>query len=907
MQIGPGHTLAHYEILSLLGKGGMGEVYRASDSRLGRDVAIKILPQEFTTDAERLARFEREARVLASLDHPWIASIFGIEEVDGLRFLVMQLAEGENLAERLGRGPIPIGDALPIAKQIAEALDVAHEKGIVHRDLKPANVMVDRDGNVKVLDFGLAKAFETEEGEGDFSNSPTMVRAASHAGVILGTAAYMSPEQARGKRVDKRADIWAFGVLLREMLTGERLFEGETVSDTLAAVLTKDVDLSSLPKGAPRSVRWVLERCLERDPRKRLRDIGEAHLALQKAMDGQDADPMTSPVPERRRTWREPLAWALVALLLTAVIAVGWTARAPRETPGRELTARLSLFGEEDLAQDGGSSVVISPDGTMIALVAGTAEGSQLYLKRLPQLGAVPVPGTRGAMSPFFSPDGQWLGFFADGKLKKVATSGGAPINLCDAALPRGGTWGEGGTIAFSPGVATGLWIISENGGAPEPLTTPDASAGERSHRWPAFVPGGEAILYMAQARGGNYEDGTIQVVTLSERTPKVVHTGGAYPRYAQSGHLLFGRQGTLFAAPFDLSRLETTATAKPVLQQILSRTVNEATDDGTVHFDLSRDGILVYRQGTITSSSSRMVIVDRENNPIAQSPSALYTAPSLSWDGSRVAVSVSNQSRSDIWIWEIATGSMSRLTFDGTSNAISIWAPDGREVAYSSVREAGEGTIVSPFVKAADGASAERPLVQGFEQAPILGNSGWLTSWSPDGRYVVFQSDPTGASFDVSILRIDEPNAPRTLFRGKNAEVSPDGKWIAYESTENEKDQVFVRSVEGGGGRFQISRDGGQFPHWTKNGREIVWVNPGQGFKAASVTERGPSLVVGEEETLFEGRYLSQNPLPAWDVSADGSRFVFLMSAESNHTDAKTVIVSTGWHDELRRLAPVD
>jgi Tol biopolymer transport system component len=906
MQIGPGHTLAHYEIVSLLGKGGMGEVYRASDSKLGRDVAIKVLPQEFTTDAERLARFEREARVLASLDHPWIASIFGIEEVDGLRFLVMQLAEGENLADRLRRGPIPIDEALPIARQIAEGLDVAHERGIVHRDLKPANVMVDREGNVKILDFGLAKAFETEEGDGDFSNSPTMVRAASHAGVILGTAAYMSPEQARGKRVDKRADIWAFGVLLREMLTGERLFEGETVSDTLAAVLTKDIDLSSLPKTVPASVHWVLERCLERDPRKRLRDIGEARLSLQNAIDGHDSRSISSPAAPRR-TWRELLAWALVGLLLIAVIAVGWTARNPRATPRQELTARLSLFDEEDLAQDGGSSAVISADGTMLALVAGNAEGSQLYLKRLDQLGAVLVPGTRGASSPFFSPDGQWLGFFADGKLKKVATTGGAPVSLCDAALPRGGSWGEGGNIVFAPGVATGLWIISENGGAPEPLTTTDVAAGERSHRWPGFVPGGEAVLFMAQGRGGNYEDGTIQVVTLSERKPRIVHAGGAYPRYAESGHLLFGRQGTLFAAPFDRSRLETTAHAKPVLQQILSRTVNEATDDGTVHYDVSRNGILVYRQGTITSNSSRMVIVDRENNLIAASPSAIHTAPSLSFDGTRVAVSVSNQSRSDIWIWDVASGSMSRLTFDGSANAISIWSPDGSQVAYSSVREAEGGTNVSPFVKAADGASAERPLAPDAENAQILGNSGWLTSWSPDGRYVVFQSDPTGASFDVSVLPIHEPAAPRALFTGRNAEVSPDGKWIAYESTENDRDQVFIRSVDGGGGRFQISRDRGQFPHWTKEGREIVYVNPGQGFKAVPVNERGSSLVVGEEVTLFDGRYLSQDPLPAWDVSADGSRFVFLESPESSDTDSKTVIVATNWHDELRRLAPTD
>lgn len=935
-----GKRLAHYEITSLLGKGGMGEVYRAKDTKLGREVAIKTLPDEFTKDPERLARFEREARLLASLSHPNIAGIFEVGSADSgglssraptsdplyqsdssastpndgsasssLHYLVMQLAEGEDLAQRLRRGPISVDDSVAIAIQIADALDAAHEKGIVHRDLKPANVMVDQDGNVMVLDFGLAKAMETDQSEQDNANSPTMIRAATHAGIILGTAGYMSPEQARGKRVDKRADIWAFGVLLWEMLIGERLFEGDTISDTLAAVLTKEPDFSKLPPRTPSSIRWILERCLERDPRKRLRDIGEARLTMQRSINGSDAAASAPAVVSPRVSRREALAWALCALLLFALIGVGWMAGRPAATTEQpRFIEQLSLLETEELMPDGGSSVVISGDGRMIVLVATDKEGPQLYLNKTDQLGTVLIPGTRGASGPFFSPNGEWIGFFADGKLKKVATSGGAPLTLCDAGVPRGGSWGDGGRIVFTPGVATGLSLVSENGGPPETLSTPDEPSGERSHRWPQFLPGGEAVVYMAQGRGRNYEDATLQVVTLNDKKKKTVYEGGAYPRYVKSGHLLFARQGTLFAIPFDLPSLSTAGTPRPILQELLSSTANEATSDGTAHMDVSRDGILVYRKGTAVSNMNRMVVVDRQNRPLWTSPSGNYTAPAISPDGMKVAVGVNSGTRSDIWIWDADHSTMNRLTFDGNTNDIPVWSPHGTRIAYSSTRPDQSGIGVSFFVKSADGSGSEHPLVPGGEKL-VLGTR-WLTSWASNGEVVIYQSDAqTHGPYDVYAIPIGRADATVSgdpMFRGRSADLSPDGRWIAYQNQQaGDQDQIYVRSTGGSGEQYQVSSDGGAFPHWTKGGREIIYNKPLEGFWAVAVEERAGSLVIGSPTRICDNEFISQNPISAWDVSDNGSFFVGIRPSETATGDLKNVILSTNFFDELRRLAP--
>ncbi|MBI2215284.1 MAG: serine/threonine-protein kinase [Acidobacteria bacterium] len=914
MPIQPGSSLAHYEVLAPLGKGGMGEVFRAKDSKLGREVAIKVLPEEFTKDAERLARFEREARVLASLDHPHVAAIHGFEDVGGVRFLVMQLAPGEDLSDRLSRGPIPVAEAIGIARQIAEALESAHDQGIVHRDLKPANVKIDQDSNVKVLDFGLAKALEAEEADRDFSNSPTMVRAATHAGIILGTAAYMSPEQARGRKVDKRADIWAFGVVLWEMLTGQRLFSGETVSDTLAAVLTRRPDLTALPPDTPTAISWILERCLEPDPRKRLRDIGEARLAIERSHDEPARESANDERARGNRRIRHYAPWAIVALLLaTLAFVVTRELRSTAPAALKPIAVSLAVFDDESLAPDGGSSVVISPDGRILVYVATGRDGNQLFMQQIDKLGVVPIPGTEGAASPFFSPDSRWLAFFSKNQLMKIATSGGAPLPICAAPQPRGGTWGDSGLIVFSGNLSTGLSVVSEDGGTPEPLTTLDESQNERSHRWPRFLPGGKAALYMGQKLGRNYDESLIKVVSLDTRESKLLHEGGAYPRYARSGHLLFSRSGALFAARFDLRALAMKGPAKPVIQQLFSRTGNEATDDGTAHYDVSSDGTLVYRQGGTSSSLSKIAIIDRAGKRIATSRPNQYLSPALSPDGKRVAVEVESDTGSNLWIWDVSRDTLSRFTFQPVRDNAPIWSPDGKLIAYHSNQQddhrSRDGHL---FIKPSDGAGVEVSL-----GGPAF--SGGVSSWSADGRTLIFHElagrglvDGGDSNVDIKAISVggDDAGKRRSIIDSPAAEVfgaiSPDGRWIAHQSNESGVFQVYVRPFPGPGGKWQISLDGGSEPRWTRGGSELIWRNEDKGFATATIADNGTSLVVGEPRSFrFQGRFLAIPPRRMWDVSRDGETFVMLETEENSATEAKSIVLMTNWFEELDRLLP--
>ncbi len=534
MTLSPGTRLGPYEIASPLGAGGMGEVFRARDTKLNRDVAIKVLPAAFAQDGERVARFRREAQLLASLNHPNIAAIHGLEESEGVVALALELVEGEDLAERLTRDAIPIDEAIAIAKQIAEGLEAAHEKSIVHRDLKPANLKITKDGTVKILDFGLAKAYGSEAeaaaSEG-LSQSPTMSRQMTEAGVIFGTAAYMSPEQARGATVDKRADIWAFGVVLFEMLTGKRLFTGETVSDTLAAVLRQEIDWNALPASTPPGLCRLLERCLDRDSKERLRDIGEARIALERRLGPPDTVRASSGV--RALPWVIALSATIVALAL-------WALWRPAPQPAPPLRVSAELGAEASLANEFGPAAILSPDGRLLAFVASQSAGERplLHLRRLEQLDAAPLSGTEGARDPFFSPDGEWIAFFADGKLKKVSVSGGAAVTLCDAEDARGGTWAEDGTIFFTPQPGVGLSRVSSAGGTPQTLTTPDPASQENTHHWPQALSGGKAVLYTAGIRG-NFEDASLVVHTLEGDTRKVLHRGGYHGRYLSSGHIL--------------------------------------------------------------------------------------------------------------------------------------------------------------------------------------------------------------------------------------------------------------------------------------------------------------------------------------------------------------------------------
>jgi serine/threonine-protein kinase len=598
-----GKKISHYSVTAKLGEGGMGEVYRATDTKLGRDVALKVLPEAFASDAERMARFEREAQVLASLNHPNIASIYGLEEADGIRCLVLELVEGPTLAERIEKGPLPLEEALPLARQISEALEAAHERGVIHRDLKPANVKVTPEGTVKVLDFGLAKAFQGEETEEDVAKSPTMTAMATQAGIILGTAAYMSPEQAKGKPVDKRADIWAFGIVLFETLTGKQVFKGETVSETLAAVMMKDIGWGLLPADTPPPIHRLLRRCLDKDPKRRLRDIGEARVALE----GYLADPSTSTVvlepgdiaataatAASQPAWLRWLPWAAAGVLgfgLLFSLWGLWHATRPIIRPAIRLPVEMTA--EEQIAVGSGipggatTNFAVSADGTRIAYVLESGGSRQLYVRSLDQTEGTALSGTEGAYGPFFSPDGEWVAFFANNTLKKVSVSGGAPLTLCDARNAKGGSWGPDDTIVFAPHVTVGLSRVPAAGGPPEAIT--EKAQGVRSHRWPQFLPGGRAVLFIVQPSGSSYDDSNIEVLNLEIGERKVIHQGGSYPRYLPSGHLVYAREGTLFGAPFDLDHLEMKGSPVPLLEGLMQG------PSGDAHYAFSDTGTLLY------------------------------------------------------------------------------------------------------------------------------------------------------------------------------------------------------------------------------------------------------------------------------------------------------------------------
>ncbi|HEV8375883.1 MAG TPA: protein kinase, partial [Candidatus Polarisedimenticolia bacterium] len=678
-----GGTLSHYRLVEKIGEGGMGVVWKATDTTLDREVAIKILPEIFSEDAERLARFEREAKLIASLNHPNIATIHGLHEADGVHFLAMELVEGEDLAKRIQRGAMPVEEALPAARQIAEALEAAHEHGIIHRDLKPANILLTPEGKVKVLDFGLAKAFEPEAPSGSPSMSPTMTSMGTRVGMILGTAAYMSPEQARGRPVDRRADIWAFGCVLYEMLAGKPAFGGETISDTLAAVLRAEPDWQALPPGTGGSLTKLLLRCLTKDPKQRLRDIGEARIALEEtpAAAGEVTD--TVPVAVVRRVM---LPWALAALLAVALAAT-WAFRrstaVPSDLPGvMRLKVELSKGGALPGNVGLGAAAILSPDGRTLAFIAGEERSRKLYVHRLDRAETMALSGTDGARGPFFSPDGHWIGFFSSRGLMKVGTEGGAPVRIADLKSDqgRGGCWDENDLIVFASGFDTALSKARSTGGKSEPLTQLAAASDERSHRWPSPLPGGKAVLFMTQRTGQDYDDADIEAAEIATGRRKLLLHGGSYPRYAPGGRLLFVRQNVLFAAPFDAERLEVTGPAKPVLEGVLASTGDQESGDGSAQYSLSAAGTLVYRESEIQdrSQATEFVWVDRagKETPAFQEPMRVLGFR-ISPDGTRVAMEARTERGFGTWIRDLRRSSTAPLGSDGDGSFSPVWSPD--------------------------------------------------------------------------------------------------------------------------------------------------------------------------------------------------------------------------------------
>lgn len=892
-----------YEIIAPLGAGGMGEVYRARDTRLGREVALKVLPEAFARDAERMIRFEREAKVLASLNHPNIAAIYGLEESHSSSALVIELVEGPTLGERIGQGPLPLEDALAIAAQIAEAVEYAHERGIVHRDLKPANIKLTTDGKVKVLDFGLAKALEGETAQEELQNSPTLTAVATQAGVLLGTAAYMSPEQARGKKVDRRADIWSFGGILYEMLAGQAVFGGETTSDTVASVIRAEPDWSALPASTPPRIRELLRRCLQKDPRQRLQAIGEARIAIEEARSGSPVPDASAVAVATQSLWQSGTAWLALGLALGAVSAgvIAWYLHpAPARPPVTRFAFAFNSPGGQSPASAGFPmrdfpAVAISPDGSEVAYVGSSGEKTQVYLRPMDRLEAQAVPGSENATTPFFSPDSQWIGFFADGKLKKASIHGGQTETLCDAPINRGATWGPDNTIVFAPNIFGGLMRVSAAGGTPVVVTTPDLKkAGELTHRWPEFLPGGKAIVFViATAQDvGFFTQSEIAVERLDTHEKKILPIRGTYPLYSLTGHLLFAREGRLFAVPFDVNRLQVTGQPFPVLDR-----VRTSANSGATNFVVSTTGALAYLPDNPSVLQGSLVWVDRRDQVKALPPSArFYGSAQLSPDGNRVALSIFSGNNSDIWVYDIRLGTLTRLTFDEHSFA-PVWSPDGRKIIFASTRQTGPGMLL----KTADGSGAEEFLASGKTLIEIP------TSWSPDGKFLAYWTVGTDTGRDIWILPLTGERKPtpflQTKFNEQQAAFSPDGRWLAYTSDESGRFEVYVQPFPGPAGKWQISTDGGDMPVWARNGRELFFESAGKLMSVGVTTQASFSASAPRFVAHMPPVLSTRLGNTRYDISPDGQRFLFVKAnVENGPPDEMRVILN--WTQELKQLA---
>ena len=854
----------------------MGEVYRAHDRRLRRDVAIKVLPHAFSDDHDWLVRFEHEARVLASLSHPHIGSIYALEESDGSRALVLELVEGPTLADRLHHGALPIEEALVIARQIAEALEAAHARGIVHRDLKPANIKLTQDGSVKVLDFGIAKTLDGPPA--DPMGPPTTMTAASDAGMILGTAAYMSPEQARGQPVDSRTDVWSFGCVLFEMVAGRRPFTGGTVPDVLAAILERDPDWSDLPEGTPGAVRRLLRRCLQKNARQRLRDIGDARIELDDALGAREELAAIPTTPAWRRHVPGALAGGLVASML---LALGWQILGVRSGQGRPLVTRTSvtLPSTQELDTRAGSwPLALSPDGRRLAYVAHSAGQTHLYLRDLDTFDARPLPGTGGAHYPFFSPDGQWVAFFADGKLKRVPLHGGSPVTVCDApTVGRGGTWGAEGTIVFDPGEA-GLMQVAAGGGRPIPLTTGDATMDAGDLLWPHFLPDGRTLLATAII------DGVATLVARPAEADRWRRLGrGFQPQYLSSGHLVFHaphvREGELQVVPLDPERLVTRGEPISVLDGVF-----RSQNGGGAYFAVAANGALIFAPG----GHARMLVrIDRNGRrtPLTDDRRG-FRMPRISPDGRQIAVTVDPRP-SQIWVYDIARRSGVPLTTVG-HNISPLWALDGRRIAFFSA-----GDI---FVRAADGSSeATRLLARERAQYP--------DAWSKDGQFIVFASEQAARRSDIWLLPLEgEPRAlVATGAHEMNAALSPDERWLAYTSDESGREEIHVRPFPNvDEGKWMVSTAGGDSAVWSPTSGELFYSN-GVAVMRVPFETRASEFRAGAPELLFTGAF--ETGSPRFDISPDGTYFV-MVEADPDARPTRIHVV-LNWTGELERVAP--
>jgi eukaryotic-like serine/threonine-protein kinase len=875
MSLLSGSRLGPYEILGPLGAGGMGEVYRARDTDLHRDVAIKVLPESFAVDPDRLARFEREARTLATLNHPNIAQIFGLETSDRMRALAMELVEGDELSVRLARGALPLDEALPIARQMALALEAAHDRGIIHRDLKPANLKVRPDGTVKVLDFGLAKALDGGRGDAALSNSPTLL--ASMPGVILGTATYMSPEQACGKVVDKKADIWAFGCVLFEMLTGTRAFTGDSVSDVVAAILKTEPDWSALPATTPAAIRRLLARCLAKDPRERLHDIADARLEIDEAQSGPSARVGGTTALRRR----ERFAWASALIVASlAAVVLGFVV-ATRTVPSPpEMRLEITTPPTTDP-----SSLAISPDGQQIAFVATVSGRPRLWLRSLNSGSARPLAGTEGAAFPFWAPHGRSLGFYADdGKLKRIDVDGGAVRVLANAPLQRGGTWNRDDTILFAP-VTGPILRIPATGGEATVVTRLEAQQSTQ-HSIPQFLPDGDHFVYYVS--GGPDVRG-VYLAALSRPEGRRLVDADGIAASISSQHLLFVRGTTLFAQQFDLAQLQLSGIPFPVTESIAVRTTARTTQIAPLSATIA--GHIVYRTGSAVAER-QFVWLDRSGrevakvgNPDGESPSS----PSLSADQRRLAVHRNVDGNTDIWLRDTGRGILSRFTSNEASEIHPLWSPDGSRILFGSNR----GGAFNLREKSTIGPGDEKLVLPGQAQP---------TDWSRDGQFVLIQRRDSKTGGDIWALPMGTNRQAfpvvQTDFEERDGQFSPDGRWIAYESTESGRWEIYVQPFPGPGARVPISVSGGAQVRWRSDGKELFFIALDDRLMAVPITlpSNSGSAEAGVPVPLFTTRVggaVQSFSRQQYFVSPDGQRFLMNTILESGPPSPITIILN--------------
>ena len=889
MTLAAGARLGPYEILSAVGAGGMGEVYRAKDTRLDRTVAVKILPARLSENPEFRQRFEREAKTISALSHPHICTLHDVGNQDGVEYLVMEFLEGRTLTDRLAEGPLPLEQTLRFGIEIADALEKAHRQGIVHRDLKPGNVMITKSG-VKLVDFGLAKLAQPAARGGAISSLSVLPTQAGEnltaEGTILGTFQYMAPEQLEGQEADARTDIFALGLVLYEMATGKKAFSGRSQASLIGSILKDDPQpISSVQPMTPPALDRVVKTCLAKDPDDRFQTAHDVKLQLQWIAEGGSAAGVAAPVAARRKS-REKLAWALVPIAaILAAAAATFVARLRTDPP--QVVRSTLLAPEKSMFSFDLGPMALSPDGRRIAFVATSAGGNVLWVRPLSGLSAQPLAGTEGASYPFWSPDSRFLGFFANGKLKKIEASGGPPQTLADANSGRGGTWNREGVILFSPSARDSIYRVSASGGEPSPVTKLDAAALEFSHRWPVFLPDGRRFLYLAQRSMGGTEKNGIYAASLDGGDRKLLFPANSNVVYAPPGYLLFHRERTLLARPFDPKGLRFSEEAFPVAED-----VQFFANFAHAVFSASNQGLLAYQTGS-GGGQTQLTWLDRTGKPSgAVGASGLIAQPALSHDGRRVAVSTAiSQGPGDIWIHDLARNTPTRFTFDPAGDFSPLWSRDDSRIAFSTSRK-GPGDI---YVKNSAGTANEEPLLvsDGFK-IPV--------DWSPDGRILLFQvSDPRSRSiWDLWTYSFEDRKARpflQTTFSEIMGRFAPDGRWIAYVSNESGREEVYVVPFPGPGGKWQVSTAGGRAPLWTRGGREIVYQAPGNEIMAVEVST-APTFQAGIPQALFKS-HLQTPPGRQYDVTPDGQRFLVNLRPGDQVSDPLTLVQN--WAEERK------